>query len=82
MAATAANDECNRLAVRAMQADGRAFVTGTVWNGRAAIRAAFDNWQTSAADIALLEAAVEHVARGLQPQSDADPQAGTRLTAP
>ncbi|MEF8699309.1 MAG: pyridoxal-dependent decarboxylase [Candidatus Accumulibacter sp. UW20] len=78
----AANDECNRLAVRALQADGRAFVTGTVWNGRAAIRAAFDNWQTSAADIALLEAAVEHVARGLQPQSDADPQAGTRLTAP
>jgi glutamate/tyrosine decarboxylase-like PLP-dependent enzyme len=77
-----ANDEGNRLAVRALQADGRAFVTGTVWNGRAAIRAAFDNWQTTAADVALLEAAVEHVARSLRPQGDADPQAQPRLTVP
>jgi hypothetical protein len=47
----AASDELNRRAVRAIQQDGRAFVTGTVWNGRSAIRAAFDNWQTTLADV-------------------------------
>ena len=51
-------DGLNREAVRAIQADGRAFVTGTTWAGRAAIRAAFDNWQTTTADVAILKAAV------------------------
>jgi len=53
-----ASDELTRAAVRAIQADGRAFVTGTVWQGRAAIRAAFDNWRTTAADVRLLQEAV------------------------
>lgn len=48
-------DALNRAAVTALQADGRAFVTGTVWNGRAAIRAAFDNWATTSADVAVLQ---------------------------
>lgn len=58
----AATDRLTRAAVDAIQRDGRAFVTGTVWHGRAAIRAAFDNWQTTAADVALLQAAVAEIA--------------------
>jgi len=61
----AATDELNRTAVRAIQGDGRAFVTGTVWNGHAAIRAAFDNWQTTLDDVALLQGAVADVTRSL-----------------
>jgi glutamate/tyrosine decarboxylase-like PLP-dependent enzyme len=53
-----ATDAFNRDAVAAIQRDGRAFVTGTVWKGRAAIRAAFDNWATTAADVEILQATV------------------------
>ena len=60
-----ANDELNRAAVCAIQSDGRAFVTGTVWQGRAAIRAAFDNWRTTAADVRLLQEAVAQVGASL-----------------
>jgi len=51
-------DTVNRSTVTALQADGRVFVTGTVWRGQAAIRAAFDNWATSPADIEILQQAV------------------------
>jgi glutamate/tyrosine decarboxylase-like PLP-dependent enzyme len=51
-------DAFNRAAVAAIQRDGRAFVTGTVWNGRAAIRAAFDNWATTAHDVEILQSAI------------------------
>ncbi len=54
-------DTLNRSAVTALQADGRAFVTGTIWNGRASIRAAFDNWATTERDVALLEEAVKEI---------------------
>jgi glutamate/tyrosine decarboxylase-like PLP-dependent enzyme len=57
----AASDEANRAAVSALQADGRVFVTGTIWNGRAAIRAAFDNWATAPADVEILERAVSEI---------------------
>lgn len=57
----AALDALNRSAVAALQADGRVFVTGTVWEGRAAIRAAFDNWATSPADVEILKSAVREV---------------------
>lgn len=57
----AALDELNRTAVRAIQEDGRAFVTGTVWDGRAAIRAAFDNWRTTPDDVTLLQSAIADV---------------------
>jgi glutamate/tyrosine decarboxylase-like PLP-dependent enzyme len=51
-------DAYNRAAVTAIQADGRAFVTGTTWHGRAAIRAAFDNWATTLRDVRVLEGVV------------------------
>ena len=56
-----AADRLDREAVRAIQQDGRTFVTGTAWNGRAAIRAAFDNWRTTEADVAILRAVVSDV---------------------
>lgn len=55
-------DEMNRRAVIAIQQDGRAFVTGTFWRGHAAIRAAFDNWSTTARDVEMLQAAVADAA--------------------
>ena len=60
-----ATDAFNRAAVAALQADGRVFVTGTVWRGRAAIRAAFDNWATGSADVAVLQEAVADIGRRL-----------------
>ena len=54
----AATDDLNRRVVAGLQADGRAFVTGTVWDGKAAIRAAFDNWTTRPADVAILQGAI------------------------
>jgi len=62
-----ATDQLNQDAVRAIQADGRAFVTGTVWNGRAGIRAAFDNWRTTADDVVILQDAVRDVMVRVQP---------------
>jgi glutamate/tyrosine decarboxylase-like PLP-dependent enzyme len=58
-------DTFNREAVKELQADGRAFVTGTVWHGRASIRAAFDNWATTAHDVAILQDAIADIGRSL-----------------
>ncbi len=54
-------DARNRQAVTDMQADGRAFTTGTQWDGNAAIRAAFDNWATGPEDVAILIQAVKDI---------------------
>jgi glutamate/tyrosine decarboxylase-like PLP-dependent enzyme len=61
----ATSDAFNRAAVGAIQDDGRAFVTGTVWAGRAAIRAAFDNWATTLADVEVLQQVVTDVGKRL-----------------
>ena len=61
-----ATDAFNRAAVVAIQDDGRAFVSGTVWNGRAAIRCAFDNWTTTLDDVAILESAVRDMGERLR----------------
>jgi hypothetical protein len=44
--------------IEAIQRGGAAYVTGTRWDGRAAIRAAFDNWSTTADDVVALQQAV------------------------
>jgi glutamate/tyrosine decarboxylase-like PLP-dependent enzyme len=62
---SAATDAFNRDAVAAIQGDGRAFVTGTVRDGKAAIRAAFDNWMTRDDDVGILSAAVREVGERL-----------------
>ncbi len=46
-----ADDEQTRAAVAAVQAGGEAWMSGTVWDGRAAIRLSVSNWRTSEADI-------------------------------
>jgi len=61
----AATDEFNRNAVKAIQADGRAFVLGTVYRGHAGIRCAFDNWATTLDDVEILESAVRDVGEKL-----------------
>jgi glutamate/tyrosine decarboxylase-like PLP-dependent enzyme len=59
-------DDFNRRAVSAIQADGRVFVTPTAWDGRAAIRAAFDNWATSPADVEILQESLADTLRNLK----------------
>ena len=51
-------DALTRETVARVQASGDAVVTGTARRGRAAIRAAFDNWLTTDADVAMLQSAV------------------------
>lgn len=65
----AETDALNRAAVTALQADGRVFVTGTVWEGKVAVRAAFDNWATGPGDIAVLQEAVADIGRQLVPMA-------------
>jgi glutamate/tyrosine decarboxylase-like PLP-dependent enzyme len=52
------DDLINMRAVESIQRGGSAYVTGTRWNGHAAIRAAFDNWATDDADVVALEDAI------------------------
>jgi len=40
-----------RRFLAALKADGRAFLTGSVHDGRPAVRAAFSNWRTTRADV-------------------------------
>jgi glutamate/tyrosine decarboxylase-like PLP-dependent enzyme len=53
-----ASDARTRALVEAIQRGGLAYVTGTSWGGRAAVRAAFDNWATGPADVEALQTAV------------------------
>ncbi len=55
-------DALNRRLTAAIQQDGRVFLTGTVWQGRTALRTAFVNWATSADDVALLGTTLEELA--------------------
>jgi glutamate/tyrosine decarboxylase-like PLP-dependent enzyme len=57
------DDGATRDVVRRVQEDGTCWLSGTVWQGRAAMRISVSNWQTSEADVersveAILEAAV------------------------
>jgi glutamate/tyrosine decarboxylase-like PLP-dependent enzyme len=58
-------DTLNRDLVAALQADGRVFVTGTVWEGKVAVRAAFDHWATGPKDVAMLQEAISEIGRRL-----------------
>jgi glutamate/tyrosine decarboxylase-like PLP-dependent enzyme len=46
-----ADDEQTRAAVAAVQADGEAWMSGTTWDGRPAIRLSVSNWRTTDADV-------------------------------
>jgi glutamate/tyrosine decarboxylase-like PLP-dependent enzyme len=45
------SDERTESVLRAVQESGEAWMGGTVWEGRAAIRISVSNWQTSAEDV-------------------------------
>ena len=56
------DDELTRATVAAVQEDGTCWLSGTVWQGRAAMRISVSNWRTTAADVersagAILQAA-------------------------
>jgi glutamate/tyrosine decarboxylase-like PLP-dependent enzyme len=46
-----ADDETTRAVLADVQASGEAWMSGTVWDGRAATRLSVSNWRTSEADI-------------------------------
>jgi glutamate/tyrosine decarboxylase-like PLP-dependent enzyme len=45
------SDERTNAVLRAVQDSGEAWMSGTTWDGRAAIRISVSNWQTSDADV-------------------------------
>ena len=45
------HDRRNRELLAALQADGRIYASTTTWEGKAAMRFAFDNWMTTDADV-------------------------------
>jgi glutamate/tyrosine decarboxylase-like PLP-dependent enzyme len=44
------DDERTRAVIAAVQADGTAWMGGTTWQGRAAMRISVSNWSTTEAD--------------------------------
>jgi glutamate/tyrosine decarboxylase-like PLP-dependent enzyme len=54
------DDETTNAVLAEVQASGEAWMSGTSWNGRAAIRLSVSNWRTSEDDIARTLAAFEH----------------------
>jgi glutamate/tyrosine decarboxylase-like PLP-dependent enzyme len=59
------NDALNMQAVDALQRDGRVFISGTRWNERAGIRAAFVNWSTTPDDVRILQDTLRDVGASL-----------------
>src|SRR3954454_5694816 len=45
------DDDTTRAVVAAVQADGTCWLSGTVWQGRAAMRISVSNWSTTAEDV-------------------------------
>jgi glutamate/tyrosine decarboxylase-like PLP-dependent enzyme len=54
------SDAATGAVLAAVQASGEAWMSGTVWDGRAAIRLSVSNWRTTEADIDRTVAAFEH----------------------
>jgi hypothetical protein len=54
-----ADDATTREALATVQAGGEAWMSGTTWDGRAAIRISVSNWRTNDDDVARALAAFE-----------------------
>jgi glutamate/tyrosine decarboxylase-like PLP-dependent enzyme len=54
------DDETTNAVLASVQASGEAWMSGTTWDGRAAIRISVSNWRTSDDDVARTLAAFEH----------------------
>jgi glutamate/tyrosine decarboxylase-like PLP-dependent enzyme len=48
------HDRRNQELLAALQADGRVYASTTVWDGKAAMRFAFDNWMTTEEDVEVI----------------------------
>ena len=59
-----ADDETTRAVLESVQRSGEAWMSGTTWDGRFAIRISVSNWRTSDADVSRTVAAFEHAAAG------------------
>jgi len=53
------DDEATNAGLASVQESGEAWMGGTMWDGRAAIRVAVSNWRTSQADVDRTVAAFE-----------------------
>ncbi|MCZ7589541.1 MAG: hypothetical protein M5U27_11955 [Gaiella sp.] len=62
-----ADDEETSRMLAAVQAGGEAWMSGTTWDGRAAIRLSVSNWRTTEADV---DRTVEAFARARRVVSD------------
>jgi glutamate/tyrosine decarboxylase-like PLP-dependent enzyme len=60
-----ADDETTRAVVAAVQRGGEAWMSGTTWDGRAAIRVSVSGWRTDEDDVARTVAAFERAAAGV-----------------
>jgi glutamate/tyrosine decarboxylase-like PLP-dependent enzyme len=54
----AEDDEVTQAAVKGVQDDGTCWLSGTTWQGRAAMRISVSNWQTTTADVERSTAAI------------------------
>lgn len=63
------NDHLTSAVLDHVQSNGLAYASATRWNGCGAIRAAFDNWATSPADVAALQEALQNAIRDVTDQS-------------
>lgn len=62
---TSDGDLINARGIEHIQRSGTAYVSGTRWDGKAAIRAAFDNWATHSRDVDALKLAVSSALRDI-----------------
>jgi glutamate/tyrosine decarboxylase-like PLP-dependent enzyme len=63
------DDAVTEEVVRRVQEDGTAWLSGTVWRGRAAMRISVSNWRTSADDVERSSAAILEAAGAGAPTS-------------
>lgn len=56
------DDAYTREVIRRVQVDGTCWLSGTTWNGRAAMRISVSNWSTTTADVASSIAAIRRAA--------------------
>jgi glutamate/tyrosine decarboxylase-like PLP-dependent enzyme len=59
----AGDDEVTRAVVRAIQEDGTCWLSGTTWQGRAAMRISVSNWRTTVEDVDRSADAILRLAR-------------------
>ena len=73
------DDDRTDAVLEAVQRDGRAWMSGTVWDGRRAIRISVSNWQTGDAETDLALQAFREAAAPTQPGLDVPAGLGDRL---